>query len=157
MSLRLEYVGIIAMACLAIGLFVGSSFGSGSKSNINSASLVELGNAAFDSGSPKVAILAYEKALQINPNNPDVLTDVGTMYLRTGDLAKATASFRQAASQDPRHVKSRFNLGIALMSSKKYGEAATAFKECLDIAPKGELAAAAKAHLDIIDKKAKKP
>jgi tetratricopeptide (TPR) repeat protein len=156
MSIKVEYVGIIAMACLAIGLIVGTSF-FGGKGSVNASTFVSMGDAAYDAGAPKAAILAYEKALEIQPHNPDVLTDLGTMYLRTNDLEKAIASFRDAATADPKHIKSRFNLGIALMTSKKYSEAADAFSQCVSIDPKGELAPAAQAHLKIIEKSLKKP
>ena len=156
MSIKVEYVGIIAMACLAIGLIVGTTF-FGGRGRANVSTFVSMGDAAYDAGAPKAAILAYEKALELQPHNPDVLTDLGTMYLRTNELEKAIASFRDAAAADPQHIKSRFNLGIALMTSKKYSEAADAFSECVSIDPKGDLAAAAQAHLKILQKNLKKP
>jgi cytochrome c-type biogenesis protein CcmH/NrfG len=158
MSMKVEYVGIIAMACLAIGLIVGATFfGGGGSSKANAATFVSMGDAAYDAGAPKAAILAYQKALELQPHNPDVLTDLGTMYMRTNDLEKAITSFKDAAAADPTHVKSRFNLGIALMTSKRYNEAADAFSQCVSIDPKGELASAAQAHLKIIEKSLKKP
>jgi Tfp pilus assembly protein PilF len=158
-SLRIEFVGVIAMACLAIGLIVGSSyFGSGSRSEANDAAyLVAMGNEAYDAGVPKVAILAYQKALEMHGGNPDVLTDLGTMLLQTGRHGEAIIELKAAAAQDPRHVKSRFQLGIALMAGKQYSEAADAFKECLKIDPKSEVAPAARAHLKIVEEKLKKP
>lgn len=155
LSIRLEFVGVIAMAFLAIGLIVGSSFfGTAGKSD--AAAFISIGNAAYDAGAPKAAVLAYQRALELSPGNPDVLTDLGTMYLRTNEVDKAIASFKAAGEADPKHSKSRFNLGIALMAAKRYSEAGEAFSQYLSLDPQGENAAAAQAHLKIIQKLMKK-
>ncbi|MDO8684950.1 MAG: tetratricopeptide repeat protein [Armatimonadota bacterium] len=157
LAIRVEYVGIIAVICLIAGVLIGNTIisGSGSGASIQSqaAEFIEIGNAAYDAGAHKAAALAYEKALKIDPDNPDVLTDAGTMYLRSGQVDTAIGYFRKAIAAAPNHVNSRFNLGIALMSGKKdYIGAADAFRECLRISPNSQLAAAAKAHLEGIEK-----
>src|SRR5207237_8149355 len=43
-------------------------------------SWIALGNEYFDSGQRAKAIDAYGRALELQPNNPDVLTDQGVMY-----------------------------------------------------------------------------
>jgi cytochrome c-type biogenesis protein CcmH/NrfG len=156
MSIRIEYVGVIAVLFMVLGAILGSVFlVSGDAASVRD--LVEIGNAAYDANDPTAAVLAYEKALKSEPHNPDVLTDVGHMYLKLGQIDTAISRFLQAAAADPKHVKSRFNLGIAYMSKKDYAKAAEAFHECLSISPDGEMAAAAKAHLESIQKKLKRP
>lgn len=150
-AIRLEYVGVIAMACLAIGLIIGSArFG-----RFGPRDFIDIGNAAYDAEAPIAAIMAYEKALMIDPRNANVLTDTGTMYLKSGDADKAISYFEKAASEDPRHAKSRLNLGVALMSKKQYKEAADAFRECLSLSDDNDVTATAQAHLKIVEKEIK--
>ncbi len=77
--------------------------------------LVEAGNFCFDNDLYEKAKKYYEKALQISPNEPDVLTDLGIAYSRTGNPEKAASLFRQANKIDPSHQNSILNLGIVLL------------------------------------------
>ena len=154
-SIRIEFVVAIAVVCFVSGAMIGSSFFGRSEMV---AELVAVGNEAYNINAYPVAISAYEKALKRDPRNPDVLTDTGTMYLQMGQVDTAIARFRQAIAVDPDHANSRFNLGIAYMSGKKdFRRAAEQFRECLSIAPEGKTAAAAKGHLEAIEKMVSKP
>ncbi|SEA48590.1 Tetratricopeptide repeat-containing protein [Desulfuromusa kysingii] len=73
---------------------------------------VQLGHNYFDSNQPMKAIEAYDKALEIDSHDANVLTDQGIMYRRLGWFDKAIENFKQANTLDPRHVQSLFNLGI---------------------------------------------
>ena len=56
--------------------------------NTNSSDIeaaITLGNIYYDVGDPAQAILYYRQALDINPDVPGVLTDMGTMYWRNND------------------------------------------------------------------------
>lgn len=84
----------------------------------DAAGWIQLGNACFDADLPEKAIAAYETALKIDDNNPNVWTDLGVMYRRTGQFDMAIAAFDKAASIDPKHEPSLFNKGIVLMHDK---------------------------------------
>lgn len=73
---------------------------------------VALGDAYFDSQQREKAVEAYGKALQLEPNNPDVLTDQGVMYRELGTFDKALANFEKASTINPRHLPSLLDLGI---------------------------------------------
>ena len=73
---------------------------------------IMLGNDYFDTDQPQKAINAYQKALELDPNNPDVLTDQGVMYQRVQWFDKAAANFLKAQEINPRHLQSLYNLGI---------------------------------------------
>ena len=49
-------------------------------------------------------IETYEKLLKVSPNNAQLHFDVGSLYERTGDLAKAQDHFAKAVSLDPKYV-----------------------------------------------------
>lgn len=97
---------------------------------------VALGNACFDAHLHGRAIQAYEKALEMDPKDADVLTDVGIMYRETGAFDTALARFRQAQAIDPGHINSAFNEGVVLyydLNSKK--EALARWQRLLDANP----------------------
>ncbi len=97
---------------------------------------IQLGNDYFDSRQHQKAIDAYGKALALNPNNPDVLTDQGVMYRDTGRFDEAIANFEKANKVDPKHVQSAYNLGVVWSADKHdAARAAAAFKKVIAIAP----------------------
>jgi tetratricopeptide (TPR) repeat protein len=85
----------------------------------NLVTLVELGNAYFDSNRYPQAIDTYKKAIALDQGNPDVRTDLGIMYRAVKDYDGAIREFKEAARQDLKHKNSRFNLGIVLQMDMK--------------------------------------
>lgn len=73
---------------------------------------VTLGNDYFDSNNPQKAVQAYAKALELNPNDPNVLTDQGVMFRALGFFDKALANFEKANKISPQHLQSLYNAGI---------------------------------------------
>ncbi|MCF6179789.1 MAG: tetratricopeptide repeat protein [Geopsychrobacter sp.] len=110
---------------------------------------VQLGHNYFDSTQPMKAIEAYDKALELDGNDPDVLTDQGVMYRRFGWYDKAVENFTKANKLKPDHKQSLFNLGIVyrddLQDTVKAKEAWTRY---LEIAPEGEGADKVRTMLD---------
>ncbi len=78
----------------------------------NRSAWVQLGNKYFDNNNLMEAIDAYDKALALDDNDPDVLTDQGIMYRRVGWFDKAIKSFTKANQIDPNHLQSLLNMGI---------------------------------------------
>jgi tetratricopeptide (TPR) repeat protein len=75
----------------------------------------------------KKAINAYGKALEIDPNNPNVLTDQGVMFRKVGWFDKALANFEKANKIDSNHLQSLFNSGIVYVVDLKQPEKALPF------------------------------
>lgn len=86
---------------------------------------ISLGNDYFDTEQTQKAINAYGKALEIEPNNPNVLTDQGVMFRKVGWYDKALANFEKANRLDPNHLQSLFNAGIVYAVDLKQPEKAT--------------------------------
>ena len=106
---------------------------------------VQLGNDFFDTRQPQKAIEAYGRALELKPNDPNVLTDQGVMYRELGQFDKAVANFTRASKADPSHVQSLFNLGVVYASDLKQPQKATeAWNKVIQIAPSSPQAAQAK-------------
>lgn len=102
---------------------------------------VELGNNYFDSQMPAKSVEAYAKALELNPNDPNVLTDQGVMFRQLGWFDKAIENFTKANAIDPRHMQSLFNIGIVYRHDlQDYVKATEVWKKYLEINPTGEAA-----------------
>jgi cytochrome c-type biogenesis protein CcmH/NrfG len=111
----------------------------------NAQAWVELGNAYFDTRQPKKAADAYGRALEVQPNNPDVLTDQGVMFRDLGLADQALSNFQKAAAIDPQHLQSRFNQGIVLAFDKKEPQKAIAvWNDLMKQAPTSQQAAQAR-------------
>jgi cytochrome c-type biogenesis protein CcmH/NrfG len=117
---------------------------------------VELGHLYFDSDQPKEAIEAYSQYLAVKPENPDVRTDMGIMYRRLGDLNRAIEEFRKAAQSDPKHVNSRYNIGIVLLHDKQDIKGAIrAWEDYLKVDPSSERANRVRAQMENLKKMVK--
>jgi len=110
---------------------------------------VELGNLYFDTDQPKEAIEAYSQYLTIKPNNADVRTDMGIMYRKLGQFDKAIQEFKKAAQSDPKHVNSRYNIGLVLLHDKQDIQGAVkAWEEYLKVDPNSEKAQRIRAQIE---------
>jgi len=99
---------------------------------------VELGNNYFDSEQPMQAVEAYGKALEINDQDPNVLTDQGIMFRRLGWYDKAIENFEKAAKINPQHAQSYYNLGIVYRYDlQDFPKAQVAWEKFIDINPGG--------------------
>jgi len=73
---------------------------------------VQLAHSLFDANQPMEAVKAYGRALELQPDNADLLTDQGVMFRRLGWFDQAVKNFERAAQVDPQHIQSLYNLGI---------------------------------------------
>lgn len=97
---------------------------------------IALGNEHFDAHQHQASIDAYAKALALDPNNPDVLTDQGVMYREMGSADKAIANFEKAQKVNPKHLQSLFNLGVVYSADlKSPDKARKAWSRLIEIAP----------------------
>jgi len=70
------------------------------------------------------AIAALDKARTLSPT-PARIADLGVAWRDKGDLAKATALFREAVAKDPRYTPARWHLAQMLAAQHKCGELKT--------------------------------
>ena len=113
---------------------------------------VQLGNAYFDSNQPMKSIDAYDKALAINANDPNVLTDQGIMFRKVGWFDKAVTVFQQASKVDSRHAQSLFNLGVVYRYDlQDYAKAKETWENYLKINSSGPGADQVRAELDFLN------
>lgn len=112
---------------------------------------VELGNLYFDTDQPKEAIEAYSQYLAVKPENSDVRTDMGIMYRKLGQFDRAIEEFRKAAQSDPKHINSRYNIGLVLLHDKQDIKGAIkAWEEYLKVDPNSDRAQRIRAQIERI-------
>lgn len=99
---------------------------------------VQLGHTYFDADQPVKAIEAYDKALQLDANDPDVLTDQGVMFRKLGWYDRAIDNFTKASIFNPNHQQSLFNLGVVYRYDlQDFPRAQEAWRKFLQVSPTG--------------------
>ena len=88
---------------------------------------IRLGNACYDAGKPDEAIDAYQKALVLEPDNADVITDMGSMYRMKKLPDKAVECYDRAVTVHPGHRNAIFNKGVTIMIDMEAPARAWAF------------------------------
>jgi cytochrome c-type biogenesis protein CcmH/NrfG len=110
---------------------------------------IQLGNDFFDTRQPEKAIDAYTRALELRPNDPNVLTDQGVMYRDIGQFQRAIANFQKANQVDPKHVQSLYNMGVVYLNDLRQPKRAIEiWNRVIQIAPQSEQAAQARASIE---------
>jgi cytochrome c-type biogenesis protein CcmH/NrfG len=95
-------------------------------------SIVKVANLYYDGQQYPDAVTFYERAVNIQPQNADVITDLGTSFWYTGDADKAITEFQTALKYQPGRASTLFNLGIVRWQGKKDAKGAVqAWEELL--------------------------
>lgn len=119
---------------------------------------IRLGHNFFDSDQPMKAIEAYARALELNGNDPNILTDQGVMYRRVGWFDKAIKNFEKASSIDKNHLQSLYNLGIVYRYDlQDIDKAISVWEQFIAIDPDSPGANQVRSELDTLKKRPKIP
>lgn len=93
--------------------------------------LVFLANANFDIQRFEKAKEFYLKALEIDPNNAHVRTDLASSYRNLGETDQALDELNRVLKADPHHEVALYNSGIILLNDKNDPKRAVAAWEKL--------------------------
>ena len=77
----------------------------------------------------------YQKALDINPENPETKSKLAMTYVATSTPMKAIKLLKEVVEKDPQNETAIFNLGYLSMQSGQYDKAADRFKKLIEINP----------------------
>lgn len=86
--------------------------------------ILRLANLSFDMESWPRCVEMYERYLELRPETPDLLSDMGVCYRGIGQLDRAVALFDRAHEIDPDHWQSRFNEAVVQGLDRRNFEAA---------------------------------
>jgi tetratricopeptide (TPR) repeat protein len=94
---------------------------------------LEYGNAASGLRDRPLADRAWQKALELEPRNAELVGLIGHQYQGLRRPEAASACFRQAAAADPKAINPRISLAVLLEQNHCLEEARAAVAECLAI------------------------
>jgi tetratricopeptide (TPR) repeat protein len=94
-----------------------------------------LGSHLYHKGHLEQAMEHYQMAIQLNPNDAEVLSNLGGALDAQGRLEEAIETLRQAIQIDPNHFDAQYNLGIALADKGRFDEAIANYYRAIQIKP----------------------
>jgi len=109
---------------------------------------LEYGNAASGARQTDLAARSWNRAMELDPRNPELIGLIGHQYqaLRQPELARAC--FARAAALDSRAINPRISVAVLCEQNHRLGEARAAVEECLAIDPRDDQARYFSAVLD---------
>jgi len=108
---------------------------------------INLGNGFKNINSHKDALNCYNKALHLEPNNPDVYCNKGVVLFQLKEFSKALESYNKAIEIDNKHFLSYSNKGILLKDLGNFDEALECYNNSIKVNPKNVLAYISKGDL----------
>ncbi|MGH9675426.1 MAG: tetratricopeptide repeat protein, partial [Bryobacteraceae bacterium] len=107
-----------------------------------------LGTTKLNAQDYPAALADLSKAVELNPNLPDVYAYYGQALQSTGDPAAAVEAYRKALAANPNNFTANLQLGVLLKDDQKLDEASERLGRALETRP-GDLDA--RYHLAAID------
>jgi tetratricopeptide (TPR) repeat protein len=99
-----------------------------------------MGTAKFIGHDYREALGDIKKAVEMNPNLPDVYSYYGLALLYTGDPVGARQAFEKELEHDPNNFDANLRLGVLLRIDQEYDGALAYLQHALDVRP-GDLSA----------------
>lgn len=78
---------------------------------------------------------ALHQAMQLAPNNPEVLYVMGALHLKKREWAKAQDVLEKATQMEPNSARALAALGMALCNQQKYAEAIPPLEKAVQLVP----------------------
>lgn len=91
----------------------------------------EAGKKADQKGDAGAAMEHYQRAVRLAPGFYPAHNNLGTLYMKKGDMAAAESEFRQVVSQNHNGAQAYFNLGNILYVTRRDGQAKQTLEEGL--------------------------
>jgi tetratricopeptide (TPR) repeat protein len=80
-------------------------------------------------------LVDMQKAIDLNPNLPDVYSYYGLALLSTGDQAGAKKAFERELQLDPNNFDGNLRMGVLLRQDEEFEKAMALFRHALEIRP----------------------
>ena len=85
---------------------------------------------------PSKAEANYKKAIEVNPNIPELYVSLAGFYVRTNLIDKAVEEYNVAIQKDPNSLSAHMGLGMIYDSRKNLDKAKEYYQKALKINPK---------------------
>src|SRR5262249_28667152 len=86
-------------------------------------------------GLAKDALPVQQEAVRLDPKNPILLLNVGTLHRDLGQRGDATSAYKKVLSLDPNHALAHYNLGVLLDADGNYDGAIEEYRTALTLDP----------------------
>jgi len=91
----------------------------------------KMGMAFLNEGKVQLAFVEFQKAIQIEPDNKEIVYNLGIVYLQLDDYENARQYFLKAVRLNPDFADAYNNLGFTYMQLKQWREAVGAFQKAI--------------------------
>jgi tetratricopeptide (TPR) repeat protein len=81
------------------------------------------------------ALAYYDRALRVEPKNPLLWLNLGTLLRQSDHLSEAVDAYAKAIKLDPNNALAHYNMGVALHLQDRYDEAIEEFSVALRLDP----------------------
>ena len=99
--------------------------------------LAKLGDAYETAGRYEEAAAAYQKAIELKPDEATYYNNMGNALAKLGKIPEAMAAYAKSASLDPANAANAWrNAGIVLYNANRAKEAVEPLRKALEIDPK---------------------
>jgi arylsulfatase A-like enzyme/Tfp pilus assembly protein PilF len=85
---------------------------------------------------PAEALATFERGREVDPSNPLVLVNIGTVYLMTGDRARAREAFEGALDIDGGVARAHNSLGVIAAQEGRMAEAVERWRRAVELDPR---------------------
>jgi len=92
----------------------------------------DLADAKLAQGEVEASIGEYQKAIAINPRDPESHFGIAEAYRRKGLLSDTERELKEALRLDPKHQEARLALGVAYLQLSRWDDAAAEFQKLID-------------------------
>jgi type IV pilus assembly protein PilF len=92
----------------------------------------DLAEAKLSTGEVEASIGEYQKAIAINPRDPESHFGIAEAYRRKGLLSETERELKEALRLDPKHQEARLALGVAYLQLSRWDDAAGEFQKLVD-------------------------
>ena len=127
---------LVVVFCCLTSLPRCSAQTSASPSALSATDLLQRGVNEASRGEWAAANLTLEQAQKLAPENLAILTSLGKVKAKVGEVAPAIVLFRQVARSDPRSGEAHQNLAVALADAQNLPEALTEIMRAQQLSPR---------------------
>ncbi len=99
------------------------------------ADILNQARSCAESGRIKDARIAYKRALKQDPQNAEILSELGAVEAQAGNMAAARKTMEKAVKIAPQDASVHFNLGELERQAERYPQAETHFRNTLSLDP----------------------